>query len=183
MKKSMKYAMIALAVLAMALPGAAWALTANDADSVTVTVPTILSISDDVGNFTLTFTGSAAGSTTNGQTVGYIVDANNMPNTALTGALSAKISALLSGITIRANPARTYVNDGSASNAVLTESTAAVINLGTTAVNIMDKPASAGSSGKILHGRAFVNWGAVADTDVTTANGGTVTLTVTLKDA
>ncbi len=185
MRKRLVSFAIGIAILAMGIvPAAVWANTVNTAATVTVQVPAILSISDNgTGNFTLTFQSAAAGGTTNGQTVGYAVQANSMPNSALTGALSAKISALLSGITIRANSGRTYTNNGSASNAVLQESSAGLINLGTTAVNIMDKPASTGNSGKILSGTAFINWGAVADRDLTTTDGGSVTLTVTLKDA
>ncbi len=182
MKKLVRVA-VTLAMLALVVPGSAWASTVDDARTVTVSVPTILSITDETGPFTLTFADAASGGTTNGQTVGYIVKSNNMPNSALTGALSAKISGLLDGITIRANPGRTYTNAGSASNAVLQESSASFINLGTTAVNVMDKPALAGASGKILSGTAFVNWGAVATRDLSLADGGAVTLTVTLKDA
>lgn len=182
MKELMRFA-VALAMLALVMPSGAWAVVANDSKTVTVSVPTILSISDEAGPFILTFADAASGGTTNGQTVGYIVKANNMPNSELIGALSAKISALLSGITIRANPDRTYVNAGSASNALLRESSAGFINLGTTAVNIMDKLASTGASGKILSGTAFVNWGAVATRDLALTDGGSVTLTVTLKDA
>ena len=183
MKRFMQWIVMGTAVLVVALPGAAWALTADNADTVTVSVPTILSISDEVGNFPLVFTSSANGGTTNFQTVAYTVNANNMPNTALAGALSAKINTLLSGIAIKALGTRTYTNGGTSSNAVLTEAPVGPVTIGTTATGIMDKPALAGSSGKILTGTAFVAWQAQATRDLTTADGGAVTLTVTLKDA
>ena len=183
MKKFMRWVMMGAAALVVALPGAVWALTADNADTVTVSVPTILSISDEIGNFSLAFTNSANGGTTNFQTVGYTVNANNMPNTALAGALSAKINALLSGIAIKALGTRTFTNGGTVSNAVLTEAPVGPVTIGTTATGIMDKPALAGTSGKILTGTAFVAWQAVATRDLTTADGGSVTLTVTLKDA
>lgn len=183
MKKITQIAMILALMAAVVVPGAAWAATADDADTVTVSVPSILSISDETGNFTLTFLSSANGGVTNGQTVGYQVQANNMPNSALAGALSAKINTLIDGITIRANEGRTYVNNGTASNAILEDASASVINMGTTATAVMNKPASTGASGQILNGTAFVNWGAVATRDLTTADGGSATLTVTLKDA
>ena len=183
MKKLTQWIMMGTAMLVVALPGAGWALTADNGDTVTVSVPTILSISDTVGNFSLVFTNSANGGTTNFQTVGYTVNANNMPNTALAGALSAKVNTLLSGINIKALGTRTFTNGGTVSNAVLTEAPAGPVTIGTTATGIMDKPALAGTSGKILTGTAFVAWQAVATRDLTTADGGSVTLTVTLKDA
>ena len=183
MKKSAQFAIVAVAIVAMAVSGTAWATSVDDADTITVTVPTVLSISDEAGNFTLTFTSAANGGTTNFQTVGYIVQSNNMPNSALAGALSAKISTLLDGINIRALSSRTYTNAGSASNAVLTESPGGAVTVGTSLVPLMDKPSSSGSSGKILSGTAFVAWQAQATRDLTFTDGGQVTLTVTLKDA
>jgi|GEM_PF-2659663 len=182
MRKQIRFTAI-LAVLTAVLPSAAWAASVDDADTVTVSVPTILSISDSTGNFTLTFTSAVSGGTTNFQTVGYAVQSNNMPNAALTGALSAKLSALLDGINIRALGSRTYTNSGTASNAVLTEAPSGVVTIGTSATGIMDKPASSGNSGKILSGTAFVAWQGQSTRDLTTSDGGSVTLTVTLKDA
>lgn len=182
MKKFAQLIGVAAVILAAGMP-AAWAASADDADTVTVSVPTVLSISDETGNFTLAFASSANGGTTNFQTVGYAVSSNNMPNSALTGALSAKVSALLDGINIRALGGRTYTNNGSASNAVLTESPTGPVTIGTSATGIMDKPALAGSSGKILTGTAFVAWQGKATRDLTFSDGGSVTLTVTLKDA
>ena len=103
MTKRLAQFTVMIAILAMvAMPARVWATTVNSTATVTVQVPTILSISDQgTGPFTLTFTSTANGGTTNGQTVGYAVSANNMPNAGLAGAVSAKISALLSGITIR----------------------------------------------------------------------------------
>ena len=182
MKKLIQFLAI-FVVLAVALPGVVWATAADDADTVTVSVPTVLSISDGTGNFPLTFQSTSTNGVTNFQTVGYAVSSNNLPNSALTGALSAKISTLLDGINIRALGTRTYTNNGTASNAVLTESPAGPITIGTSATGIMDKPAAAGSSGKILNGTAFVAWQAQATRDLTFSDGGAVTLTVTLKDA
>ena len=174
--------MMAAVILAVGMPGA-WAISVDDADTVTVSVPTVLSISDETGNFTLAFSSSANGGTTNFQTVGYVVKANNMPNSALTGALSAKISSLLDGISIRALAGRTYTNNGTASNALLADNGAGIVTVGTSLAGLMDKPSSSGASGKILDGTAFVAWQAQATRDLTSSDGGGVTLTVTLKDA
>lgn len=182
MKKFMQLITVAAMILAVGIPGA-WAASVDDVDTVTLTVPTILSISDETGNFTLTFTSAANGGTTNFQTVGYAVRSNNMPNSELTGALSARINALRDGINIRALGARAYTNNGSASNAVLVEDPAGPVTVGTSLTDLMRKPALAGASGRILSGTAFVAWQAQATRDLTAADSGSVTLTVTLKDA
>lgn len=187
--RSMQWMFVA-AAFALAATPSAWAATADDSDSVTVTVDPVLSISDEVGDFTITFTnatGSAAGDVSTGQTVGYIVKSNTMPNAALTGALSAKLSTTLTNIEIRGTTDGTsYVNDGSASNAILeavNTDTANPTVIGTTATSMFNKPSSTGTAGKILDGRAFINWNAKATADLVPGDGGTVTLTVTLKDA
>lgn len=182
MKKLARW-MAVLALLVLGTPAGAWAASVDDVDTVTVTVPTILSISDSTGNFTLAFTSAASGGRTNFQTVGYDVSANNMPNAALAGALSGKISAALSGINLRALSGRTYINSGSANNAILLESSGGEVTVGTTAVALFDKPASVGSEGKVISGRAFLAWQGLATRTLTTSDGGSVTLTVTLKDA
>ena len=183
MKKLMRFAMT-LAMLALAVPGSAWAASVNDADTVTIDVANILSITDEVGNFTLTFLtdGTTAGSVSSGQTVGYILRANNMSNSAIAGALSAKINAALDGITFRANSGMSYVSGGSSGDATLNPVSSGAVNIGTSATALFDKPASTGNQGKVLNGTAFVNWGAIADRDLADADGGSVTLTVTLKD-
>lgn len=174
--------MAVLALLVFA-PASVWAASVDDADTVTMTVPTILSISDSTGNFTLTFSSAASGGRTNFQTVGYTVSANAMPNAALAGALSGKISAALSGIELRALTGRNFTNTGTANNAVLVESPGGEVAVGTTAVALMDKPISTGSEGRVLSGTGFVAWQGLATRTLTTSDGGSFTLTVTLKDA
>ena len=182
-KKLMQFA-VALAILAVAMPGAVWAASVDDSDTITITVPTVLSISDEAGNFTLAFTSSVNGAVTGFQPVGYIVKSNNMTNSALAGALSAKIASLVDGINLRALTGRTYTNNGTASNALLAESSNGTVAVGTSATALMDKPSSTGDSGKILDGTAFVSWQAQATRDLTAADSGkTFSLTVTLKDA
>lgn len=189
-KSRSMYWVLIVAALVLSAAHSAWATESNNADSATVTVASVLSISDEVGNFTIAFnnaTGSSSGSVSTGQTVGYIVNSNSMPNTALAGALSAKISALLTNIQLRATTdATAYVNDGVAANAILTPVNTDTANptvVGTTAVAIFDKPVSTGAAGKILKGRAYINWNAKATADLAPGDGGTVTITTTLKDA
>ena len=184
MKKITQFAMSLAAVLALGMPGA-WAASVDDTDTVTITVNNILSISDEVGPFTLAFdndTGTVSGSASTGQTVGYLVQANNLPNAAVAGALSAKISALLDGITFRANSGMAYNNTGSSGNAILAPVDSGPVVIGTATTALADKPASTGAQGKVLNGTYFVNWGAIANRDLSDTDGGAVALTVTLKD-
>ena len=186
MKKRIHFA-IAFAVLAVALPRSAWATSISDTDTVTVDVGNILSIEDSEGNFSLSFnnvTGTVAGSASTGKTVGYVLRANNMSNSAVSGALSAKISSALDGITFQANSGMTYTPTAGASagNATLTPVSSGAVPVGTTATALFDKPASVGTQGQVLNGTAFINWGAVAARDLGDADGGSMTLTVTLKD-
>lgn len=181
--QSMQIRVALFAAILSCLATPARAAQSNDADTATVLVPNVISITDTVGNFTLTFADVVSGSLTNRQTVVYDLKANNMPNTALAGVVSAKISALLSGITIKGDPADTSTNNGSAGNIVLNQSGSGDITVGTTAVSLLNKAATIGAQGKVLKGNVGVSWVAVADRDLASTDGGAVTLTVTLKDA
>ena len=183
MKKiSIWFAVAVLFASVAALP--AFASSDDFVHVATVTVGTILSIeTGDDPNFTLAFSDFASGAFSQGKFVNYIVRANNMTTSALTGAVSAKINAALDGITI-VNTPQTYVNDGTSSNAVLTElGGGSPIAVGTTSVNLYNKPTSSGAEGKILKGQAPTYWQARADRDLAPGDGGTVTITVTLKDS
>lgn len=190
MSRSRSLRWLVVAALVLGATHSAWATSANNNDNATVQVQPVLSITDEVGNFTIQFndaTGSATGSISTGQTVGYIVKSNTMPNAALAGALSAKINTTLTNIQLRASTdGSAYVNGGTASNAVLTPVNTDTNNptvVGTTAVAIFDKPASSGAAGKVLNGTAYINWNAKATADLVPGDGGTVTITTTLKDA
>ncbi len=170
--------------LSMGLNPGVWAGSSNNNDTVTVKVAPILSISDEVGNFELVFeeeTGSAAGAISKNKVVGYKVRANAMPNAALPGALSAKLSVAIPNIDLRAVGGN-YVNDGTANNATLVKTEDPVI-VGTTVVALANKPASTGVSGQIMQGRYFISWDALAKADLQAGVVGNATLTTTLKDA
>ena len=179
--RSMRWAVFAAAIV-LGLTHPAWAGSSNDTDDVTFAVGNSLSITDTMGNFTLTFANTTNGSDSDNKTVIYTVTANNMPNTALTGAVSAKINALVSGITLKANPGA-YTNNGSAGNATLDTAVATYTDVTTTAVNLYNKPVTTGAQGKVLNGLVGINYKATATRDLAASDGGTVTLTVTLKDA
>jgi hypothetical protein len=172
-----------LGLLAGGIDGQAWAASVEDTSSVTVNVAEVLSITDQFGDSTLTFNDFVSGSASTGQTVSYRVLANNMSNAAVPGALSAEISADLSGITIQANMGATAFQDaGTTGNAVLKPDATDGIIVGTTTTSLMSKPVSTDTQGKVLNGTAFVNWSANATRDLAASDGGVVTLKVTLKD-
>ncbi len=179
--------MAVAAFLAVTLPGGAWAGSSDDTRTVTVTVPATLSITDEVGNFTLPFqNGSTSGAVSKNQNVGYRVICNSMPNSALSGAISAKISAALTGVTIRGqSESDAFDNQGTGSNATLVSvNVGNPISVGTSTTAIATKPStSAGTAGTLLNGTYFINWTALATQDLGPGTVGTTSLTVTLKDA
>ena len=169
----------------LAPPGWVSAATKDFSQNVTVNVGNVLSITfEDDPNLVLEFTNDFSQNAISftGKTIVYTVRANNMPNSALLGAVSARISTALNGIAIVGDPGA-YINDGTSSSATLVESAADFITIGTTATNMFDKPASSGTDGKLLAGRAPIHYRARALRNLTPADGGPTTLIVTLKDA
>jgi hypothetical protein len=187
--RSMPLAVFA-AALVLGVTHSAWAGTVDKNHVVTVNVNPILGISSETGDFTLAFTsatGSGANAVSTNIVAAYNVEANSMPNAALAGAVSAKLSALIPNIEIRGTTAAdSYTNLGSASAAILSpvntsETTPTVV--GTAATAFFDKPTSSGGAGRVLHGTAYVSWTAKTLVEQQAGTLGTPTLTVTLKDA
>lgn len=185
--RSMRWG-VAVAALMLGMTHSAWAGTDDQSHVVTLKVNPILSIeSPETTNFDLVFdntTGSGANSISKNKVVAYNVEANNMTNDALAGAVSAKLSVLVADVEIRGtSDATAYVHKGGADGAILTptDPTNPVV-IGTTATALFDKPASAGTAGKVLHGTAFVSWDAKLLAEKGAGTLGTPTLTVTLKD-
>jgi len=183
MKTRCATALAIVLAMVLGLSPATWAASADHNSNVEVRVGTILSITfEDDPNFQLVFdTDFSQGAVSSGKTIVYKVRANNMSLAAIQGAISAKISTALSGIDIKAFPGD-YLNDGASGYATL-DKVADEVVVGTTPVRIFDKPASSGSSGKLLTGRVPIHYRAVATRDLSTTDGGTFTLTVTLKDS
>lgn len=178
--RSMRWAVFAAAIV-LGLTRPVWAGNASDNSDVTFAVGNSISITEATGNFTLTFTDTVNGSVSSGETVIYTVKANNMPNAALTGAVSAKVSALVDGISLKAFPGD-YTNSGTSGNAILSKVAAEMV-IGATAVNIYNKDAGSGNQDKVLNGTIPIHYRGVATRDLADTDGGTTTLTVTLKDA
>ena len=158
----------------------AWALTADDADTVTMDVNAVLSISDTVGNFTLTFSDYVSGTDSSTQVVNYLVKANNVALAATTGIVSAKISALIQGIDLKGDVG-TITNDGTDGNILLTESASGFTTMTTSATNMADKGVTSGDQGGVLRGTVPITWKGTTTVDRKSGTDN-VTLTVTVKD-
>ena len=188
MRKSIQFAAI-LAAVALVLPAGAWAASVSDAKSVNITVGNALSIiADPAGAINLQFnsaTGAETGSISTAGTIGYVVQANAMNNAAIPGAVSAKINAPISGMTFQAAAgglAYIPAAGSPAGNATLNPVSTSAVPITIAGTNLFDKPVSTGNQGQVLNGVAFVSYVAVADRDLADADGGSLTVTVTLKD-
>ena len=187
--RSMPLAVFA-AMLVVGVTHSAWAGTVNKTHVVTLSVDPILSISSEVSDFDLLFTnatGSGANAVSVHKVAAYKVEANNMPNAALAGALSAKLSALIPDIEIRGTTDTTsYTNSGTAGAAILspvnTSATTPTV-IGTAVTAFFDKPASSGGAGQVMHGTAFIAYTAKTLIERKAGAIGSTTITVTLKDA
>ena len=166
--------------LLLGMSARAWALTADDADTVTMDVSAVLSITDTVGDFTLTFTDYVAGTDSNTQVVSYTVKANNVALAATTGIVSAKVSALITGIDLKGDVG-TITNDGTSGNILLTESASGFTTMTTSAQDMADKGVTSGPQGSILNGTVPISWKGTTTADVGSGTNNT-TLTVTVKD-
>ncbi|MEI8345732.1 MAG: hypothetical protein WCG06_06645 [Candidatus Omnitrophota bacterium] len=179
MKKWMKLVMVMSAasiVLIGSLP-AAYAQSKAVSHQVTLSVPSILSISADTTSLTLAFADFVASSVTDIKTVIYTVKANNMTKT--TGVISAKLDTLFTGVDLKADPGAYIASAGS--NAKLIESTSGAITVTAAGVNLMDRQTISGS-GKIALGSFPVAYQATALTDLSADYNPTQNLTITFAD-
>ncbi len=159
MNKSIKRG-IAVAVLALTFGQAAHAATVTKDHSITVAVPSFLSMTADKSDFTLTFADYITGSETNTDTVTYSVRANNLDKT--NGVVSAKLDSLYDNVTLKADPGAYSKVNG---NASLTEAAAGFIAVDASGVSLMNKTVDNGT-GKTTRGSFPVIYKASADQDL-----------------
>ena len=172
------------AVLLFSLTVAGPAASENDPQvthTVHIVVPSAeLSIAEDVGNFTLTFSDSKEGSLTDSRVINYHVQGNTFPPAPLAGMISASSSAGVEGIQLQADTGA-FTNGGSEGNIILSESAAGFQPVGASPVPLANKEATSGGQARVLNGTLPVTWRAEATHDLQ-AGDQSVTLTVTLKD-
>ncbi|MBI4972081.1 MAG: hypothetical protein HZC17_09690 [Candidatus Omnitrophica bacterium] len=189
MKTNIMRNMFLIALVALACAGAytiGWAATETDLQTVTVNVPSQLSITGDGGGaFTLTSANYLSGSESGVSTVTYTILGNNIAKTALTSFVAAKISALVDGVNIQALPG-IFNNAGSAGNIVNADLTppGSYTTLGTTDTSMENKAdLSASPDAKmVINGTLPISYKSVLTRDHEAINT-VVTLTVTVKDA
>jgi hypothetical protein len=153
--------------------GSTYAASQTTQHTVTTSVPSIISITADTANFTLTFSDFVTASETNTQLVNYTVKANNMTKT--TGVVTGQLSGLFTGMDLRADIG-TYVKAGG--DARLVESGAGFLTIGTVAaVNLADRAVDT-APGKKIRGVLPVTYKAVATADL---DAGTQNKTLTIS--
>jgi hypothetical protein len=159
-----------------------WAGTAEDVHTVTaVVVAPTLSMTDQTGDFSLTFNDYVEGTESAPQVVQYRVKGNTFPVSALSGVVSAKLGSLISGLEIQADVGA-FTNNGTDGDILLQEKEGGFRSVGTSPVELADKPATSGAQAKVLNGTLVITWKGKATQDLSAGNY-TSTLTVTLKDA
>ena len=156
---------------------------AADADSLIITLdsPTVLSISDTTGSFTLVFPNFVKGTLSSLQSVTYRIQANKMAAGTVQGAVSASLSELFPGIDLQAD-VDGYQNLGKSNFGLLQEVQAGPQNIETAPAALADKTPGTGSGDNNLDGNLTVTWRAKLTTD-TAAGQNSRFLVVTLKES
>lgn len=176
-----KIGIATLAVLFLLSSCPAWGATDADQHPINVTVNPALSIASLQASTDITINGFSQGAE-GFQTAAYDVSSNNVATAAITDAVTATLSATLPKIGIEVRDV-VYRNDGAVDYAQL-QAAAPIVPLSTTAAVIATKPASAGANASLLTGRLFVPYFAkITAATAGVTDGGSVNVTVTLKDA
>ena len=171
-----------LLILALGLSADVWADSAQTSHDVSVVVvKSALSITDDTGNFSLTFDRAVAGASSSTQTVNYRVMGNGFPTGALPGVISAVVANPANGIELKADVGP-FVNNGTEGDIVLQEAASGDQGVGVTSVPLANKGSTAGTQARVLNGTIPVTWKANATQDLSSGEY-PLTVTVTLKDA
>ncbi|PIQ82143.1 MAG: hypothetical protein COV76_05240 [Candidatus Omnitrophica bacterium CG11_big_fil_rev_8_21_14_0_20_64_10] len=171
----------ALVISSLPVGQVAYAASENVSHTVTIRVNGKLSITDDTGDFTLTFGDFTTGSDSTVQQVQYRVQSNDMTLSALNGVVSAQISSAVDGVDLKGDVG-TITNLGGPNNVQLEEQHTGYATVGTAGTELCKKGATTGSSGKILNARVPIDWRATATKDLA-AGDYTTKLVVTLKDS
>lgn len=171
-----------LGVASSGCPPLCWPASVDDSHSVRIVVVNPgLSISDDTGDFSLTFDRGYRGAGSSTQVVNYKVYGNGMPANALDGVITAKISNSINGIELGADVGG-FTNVGTPGNIELREHASGFQEVGSQPVPLADKGATTGTQARVLNGSIPITWQATATEDLS-AGQYPVTLTVTLKDS
>jgi len=165
--------LLATAVMA-GLCGTAWALILN------VQVSSVLSISDDTGNITLTFSNFRKGTESSTATVTYHLRANNMAPGMISAAVIAELSSPFDLADLQAIVSD-YTNLGDSNLSHLGKIRPDYVTIGTSPTPLADKHPGQGNGDVLLNGNLAITWRARLTQDAS-AGSETRSLLVTLKD-
>lgn len=152
----------------------AWAMICD------VDVPPVLSITDETGDFTLSFADFAAGSLSSTQDVTYRVQANNMAGGTVSPAVTAELGSAFDLATLEGDVS-SYSNLGESEFSILEESDPGYVAIGTSATPLTTKKPGTGHGEHCLDGNLVVTWRAKLTADAP-AGSESRSLIVTLKD-
>ena len=131
---------------------------------VTITVPEVLSLTADTGNFTLTFSDWVSGSETDQKTVVYSLESNDMGQADNDTAMNANIDFAYDRIDLKAKVGAYTKVAGNTEVAAIDPD---FVTIGTANVAIAKKAnTTAGSDGKLLKGTLPITYKGVATGDV-----------------
>jgi hypothetical protein len=171
-KRTGKWLMM-FAVMLAGSCGLVFAASQTTQHTVTATVPSLINITADTANFTLTFSDFVSGSASDTKTVNYTVKANNVTKT--TGVVTGQLGALFTGIDLKASVG-TYTK--ASGNARLLASTAGYVTiLAASATNLADRTIDA-APGKTIRGILPITYRATATADL---DAGTQSNTLTIS--
>src|SRR3989338_2799216 len=133
--KNVKLSLVAMVLVAgmFGILPAAFAGSSAVTHSVTISVPTSLSLTADTAGFTLTMADYLSGSVSDTQTVNYTVKSNNNALAANAAIVKAKLGTLFSGVDFLANPGAFTKTNG---NFDMTENAAGDITVLTSDVTL-----------------------------------------------
>lgn len=142
--------------------------------------PPVLSITDETGDFTLTFTDFVSGAFSTTQEVSYRVQANNMAAGTVSPAVTAELGSAFDTAALEADVSA-YSNLGEPEFSVLEEAQPGYIEIGTSATSLARKKPGTGHGEYCLDGSLVITWRAKLTIDAP-AGSENRSLIVTLRD-
>ena len=142
--------------------------------------PPVLSITDETGDFTLTFTDFVSDSLSSTQEVTYRVQANNMAAGTVSPALTAELGSAFDTAVLQGGLS-SYSNLGESEFSTLEEAQPGYVDIGTSATSLAKKNPGTGHGEYCLDGNLVITWRAKLTAD-TPAGSEIRPLIVTLRD-
>ncbi len=122
-----------------------------------VDAPPVLSITDEVGPFTLTFNDFTKDTLSTTQSVDYRIQANTMASGTVQNALSARLDNLFSNADLEGD-VQGYTNLGNSDFARLVEAQSGFVVIKTSDTRLADKTGGQGHGRRCLDGKLSILW-------------------------